>query len=177
MIKDRINNHHGMTLVEMIVALVVFSIISTGIASMFIFSVNAFNEHQQMIAEQSSLRLVMNEIDQSLSFANVIGLDTSLMDVKIANQEDTDYTQLYIEGKRFCISQPTKNTERFIPLNTDDFHMEVRYPGTGKIVSVKLVSKRSELEKRIYCSNLVESVGPVDVSADYFTHIAFTLPD
>ena len=166
-IYTNIRAERGMTLIEMVISLTIFSIISTGMLSMMIFTTNAYQEHQAMINDQSELRLIMDFLADTLSVAQDITLsDEPVGDSYYAWVEEDDNHR-----PRFTLNA---NGQLSYPYHMRAENLEISCVLLNeRIVRVTISSKRYELVQDIYCRNTIPKI----MSGTSFACINFILPE
>ena len=161
------NAQRGMTLVEMVVSLTIFSIISTGMLGMMIFATNAYQEHQAMVNDQSELRLIMDYLANALSIAQEITLSDDPSDtMNYAWMENDDRG-----NARFALCQNGLLSNPF-QMHAEDLQLSCMLLN-DRVLRVTISSKRYELEQDIYCRNTI----PAIMTGTSFACINFILPE
>ena len=156
----RLKAKQGMTLVEMVISLTIFSLISTGIASMFFFVTRVYSEHTAMVNEQSELRLILSELVGELSLAT---------DILISNRAESniDYEgqihplslQASISGTgvdaQFQIRKASGEVQYPYRILAEDLQLTLSGVDADNpaLVRVKLATKHYALEQEVFCRN------------------------
>ena len=132
-------NKRGMTLVEIIVAIAIVGIISTVIASVFIFGNKSYNRSETRSIRQMDVRLVAQTISKELRYAYAI----ELLDNK--NFED-DYEYIYFDepGKKVMIINEAN--EEVELLNGKQTFDEVKFIVKEGLLKVSVESQNISLE-------------------------------
>lgn len=159
-------NKKGYTLVELLVSIAVFSIVSIGVISIMSNTLQAYKSSSYETEAQENAQIVSNQLEELLCDATNIGASPTGFTFK---SQGTNYTLIYDvadpDNKKLVLND---GSDHVLVENVDNFSMmgwgvnadnKVKYD-----LTIKVDDKSYEVSRDIYFRNRVEDNDAVDIT-------------